>query len=312
MELRQLRYFVAVAEELHYGRAAKRVHISGPALSQQIITLERELGAELFIRDRRSVALTGAGRSLLEDARRILALADDARRRLRHAAAEKTPLRLGYVSWLPEDIAALLAPAASVRIDEWVLPSHAQADRVADGGLDLALTWVDTSDTETREITAHLVRAEPLNAVAPGAGAQPVPATDVAVLVDSDQATWSSWNRYAGEFAEATRARVVNIEDGGVTGDAFYAHVRRLRAPVLASPKRHTSVTPPRLRHRAAADPVPLWTWSLVHRRDDDRPAVAHAVESLVAFADSRGWRRPPAERWWAPADDPHRGTLNA
>src|SRR3954470_22013994 len=133
MELRQLRYFVAVAEELHYGRAAKRVHISGPALSQQIITLERELGAELFIRDRRSVALTGAGRSLLEDARRILALADDARRRLRHAAAEKTPLRLGYVSWLPEDITALLAPAASVRIDEWVLPSHAQADRVADG-----------------------------------------------------------------------------------------------------------------------------------------------------------------------------------
>jgi DNA-binding transcriptional LysR family regulator len=312
MELRQLRYFVAVAEELHYGRAAERVHISGPALSQQIIALERELGAELFIRDRRSVALTEAGRSLLEDARRILALADDARRRLRHAAAETTPLRLGYVSWLPEDIAALLAPAASVRIDEWVLPSHAQADRVAEGGLDLALTWVDTSDTETRGLTAHLVRAEPLNAVAPGAAAQPVSAADVAVLVDSDQATWSSWNRYAVEFAAETRARVVNIDDGGITGDAFYAHVRRLRAPVLASPKRHTSATPPRLGHCGVADPVPLWTWSLVHRRDDDRPSVAHVVESLVAFADSRGWRRPPAERWWAPADDPHRGTLGA
>jgi hypothetical protein len=122
MELRQLRYFVAVAEELHYGRAAERLHISGPALSQQIIALERELGVDLFVRDRRSVALTEAGRSLLDDARRMLALAEDARQRLHRTAAETTPLRIGYVSWLPDDIAALLAPTAPLRVDEWVCP----------------------------------------------------------------------------------------------------------------------------------------------------------------------------------------------
>src|ERR1700761_368278 len=155
MELRQLRYFVAVAEELHYGRAAERLHISGPALSQQIIALERELGAELFVRDRRSVALTEAGRSLLDDARRMLALAEDARQRLRRTAAETAPLRMGYVSWLPEDMAAILAPTVAVRVDEWVLPSHAQADRVAEGSIDLALAWVDRRDTETRGLTAH-------------------------------------------------------------------------------------------------------------------------------------------------------------
>ena len=119
------------------------MHISSPALSQQIIALERELGAELFVRDRRSVQLTEAGRSLLDDARRMLALAEDARQRLRRKAAQTTPLRMGYVSWLPEDITALLAPTAAVRVDEWVLPSHAQADRVAEGSLDLALAWVD-------------------------------------------------------------------------------------------------------------------------------------------------------------------------
>ena len=309
MELRQLRYFVAVAEELHYGRAAERLHISSPALSQQIIALERELGAELFVRDRRSVRLTEAGRSLLEDARRMLALAEDARQRLRHKAAETTALRMGYVSWLPEAITALLAPTAAVRVDEWVLPSHAQADRVADGSLDLALAWVDNSGAQTRGLRAHLIRAEPLHAVGPGA-AEPVPAAGVTVLVDSGNPTWSSWNRFANEFAADAGARVVKIDDGGITGDAFYAHVRRLRVPVLESPKRHTSATPPSLGQCRVTDPVPVWTWSLLHRAGDDRPAVGHVVESVVAFAESKTWRTAPACRWWVPADDPHRTIL--
>jgi DNA-binding transcriptional LysR family regulator len=311
MELRQLRYFVAVAEELHFGRAAQRVHISGPALSQQIIALERELGTDLFVRDRRSVRLNEAGRSLLADARRILALADDAKQRLQRAAALSTPVRLGYVSWLPDDINSMVGTAVALRIDEWVLPSHVQADRVAEGTLDVALAWVTAEDVERRGLTAHLLRVEPLQAVLPAmSSTETIAAHNVTVLVDADESAWSSWNRFAEEFAANTGARIVRIDDGGIAGDAFYVHVRKLGAAVLASPKRHTAVTPPSLGQRPVADPVPLWTWSLLHRHDDDRASVRGVVDSLMAVARSRDWLVAPTEPWWTPSDDPHRGIL--
>jgi DNA-binding transcriptional LysR family regulator len=311
VELRQLRYFVAVAEELHFGRAAQRVHISGPALSQQIIALERELGTELFVRDRRSVRLSEAGRTLLDDARRILSLADDAKHRVRHAAAQSTPVRLGYVSWLPDDLGALVGSRAALRIDEWVLPSHAQADRVAEGTLDVALAWVTAEQVDRLGLTAHLLRAEPLRAVLPGVSStEPVAAQQVNVLMDADESAWSSWNRFAQDFSAHTGARVVKITDGGITGDAFYAHVRKIGSPVLASPKRHTAVTPPSLGRRPVAAPVPLWTWSLLHRRDDDRSSVRGVVDSLLAFARTHDWLIPPRQPWWLPSDDPHRGVL--
>ena len=79
MEFRQLAHFVAVAEELHFTRAAARVHVVQSSLSASIHALEREMGTELFVRDSRHVTLTQAGRSLLPAARRALTAADEGR-----------------------------------------------------------------------------------------------------------------------------------------------------------------------------------------------------------------------------------------
>jgi DNA-binding transcriptional LysR family regulator len=93
VQLQQLVYFVAVAETRHFTRAAERVHVAQPSLSQQIRALERELGAELFSRARGNIALTDAGAALLPFARRILADADTAR----NDVLELAQLRRGRV-----------------------------------------------------------------------------------------------------------------------------------------------------------------------------------------------------------------------
>jgi DNA-binding transcriptional LysR family regulator len=300
VELRQLRYFVTVADELNFGRAAERLHIAGPSLSQQIKALERDLKVRLFDRDRRSVTLTASGAALLPHARALVDKADELRRRAVGLVASE-PVRIGYVNWCPTDWAERAAGVAQLRVDAWVMPSHTQAARVADGSLDLAICWVQTTDLETLSLDAHLIGVDRLYALSAGSDTSPVDAKDTLVLLDADEASWSSWNRYAEQFASDTGAATMRVDDGGVTGQEFFEHVRRLRRPVLNNPKGQNTPEPPGLVRRSVVNPVPLWTWSLVWRRDDDNAAVRAVIGEFT-----RDVPKLAEEGAWLPAEDPH------
>jgi len=144
-ELRHLRYFVAVAEELHFGRAAKRLGIAQPPLSQQIRQLEARLDVPLFTRTSRQVALTAAGEALLRGARRALAEVGLAAAAARRAATGETDaLRIAYtdsaaLSVLPGAIQRFRSALPSVHLDLVEGSTAAQIDAVARDLVDLAV-----------------------------------------------------------------------------------------------------------------------------------------------------------------------------
>src|SRR3954453_10103995 len=143
MELRHLRYFVAVAEELHFRRAAERLHVSQPPLSQQIRALERELGVTLFERNRRRVELTAAGSALLGEARGILAAVEHAvDLTQRVARGEAGALSVGFVGSamygaLPDVVREFRASRPGVELRLRELPTGAALEALAAGGIDV-------------------------------------------------------------------------------------------------------------------------------------------------------------------------------
>lgn len=146
MELRHLRYFVAVAEELNFGRAAERLHIAQPPLSRQMHDLEREIGTLLFERVPRGVELTPAGAAFLPEARLTLAQAERAQRTaLRAAGGETGRLRVGFVEAathsgiLPDVLSFFRMHLPAVGLSLFELDPMQQADAFRDGRIDLGI-----------------------------------------------------------------------------------------------------------------------------------------------------------------------------
>lgn len=171
MELRHLRYAVALADELHFARAAARLHIAQPPLSQQIKALENELGVRLFDRTSRRVGLTDAGAAFIAEARRTLASAEQAIEAARRAArAETGRLAVGYVSsasyeLLPAVLRAFRRRAPDVLLVLEEMNSSEQIRGVLAGTLDLG--FVRRPPPTDRRLADTVVRREPIVVAVP-------------------------------------------------------------------------------------------------------------------------------------------------
>jgi len=168
MELRHLRYFVAVAEELNFGRAAERLRIAQPPLSRQIRDLEREIGVALFERVPRGVELTPAGRAFLPEARLTLAQAERSQRAAQRAAqGESGRLRVGFVDAathsgiLPDVLSFFRAHLPSVGLSLFELDPLRQAEAFQEGRIDIGILHSPPLDA-VRWLRVESIYAEPV------------------------------------------------------------------------------------------------------------------------------------------------------
>lgn len=145
IELRHLRYFIAVAEELHFGRAAERLHMAQPPLSQQIRQLEEQLGFQLFYRTKRSVELTEAGQVFLRESRKLFNQLEQAIEAGRQVSrGEKGQIVIGFISSaaynvLPVILRSFRSQVPGVRLELHEMPTTEQLDWLREGKIDVGL-----------------------------------------------------------------------------------------------------------------------------------------------------------------------------
>ena len=201
LDLRKLRYFVAVAEELHFGRAAQRLYVTPAVLSRQIRKLEQEIGAPLFTRSSRRVELTDAGQQLLEEARSLLAAADAAGRRVRRAAEGVRALTVGF--FIGDPIGRLLeafrATRGDVTVDIVRIYWSDQNTVLHDGRVDVAFVHRPIDEDGLALLPLYsMPRVALLPVSHPLAGSDQLSITDLAddpvILHRGATRAWEAWH----------------------------------------------------------------------------------------------------------------------
>ena len=303
MEVHQLRCFVAVAEESHFGRAADRLHLTPSPVSRAVRDLERELGAELFVRRYHQVELTPLGRDLLPQARDLLAGLDDLKRRGRTAAdAAPRVLHVGGTYMAPpalfDRVVALAEDVAGGRpVDIFEAPSSELIPDVESGAIEIALVHLPVDATRLDSLTIgryrFLVAMRSDDPLATAAELKLADLTDRTLIETSPKVHPLAMNRMHNRLQGAGITKFDQLPENDLALVA--SHVRRSRSVALTlSP---STGGPARVFDDPAFTLVPLreegldFTVGVVWRRDR---AAAEPDVAALAEAMRGTWRDGP------------------
>ncbi|KVO80729.1 LysR family transcriptional regulator [Burkholderia ubonensis] len=300
-DLRQWRYFVTVAEERHFGRAAARLSMTQPPLSQAIRALEDLLGVALFVRTKRSVALTAVGAALLPDVRKLLEAADALPPRAQSLARGETgSLALAFVSTadyglLPSLLRAFGARYPQVRLQLEEATSDVQIEELAAGRIDAGLIIPPVPPRHAAELSYLPVVREPLVLAMPAAAAPadapedvPVRLADVAALplvIFPRRLAPGFYDIIAGCYGAA-----------GATPRIGQEAIQMQTIVSLVSAGMGVALVPQSLRnlrrtgvvYRPLADGAPVVETGLVWRTGDVSPVLAGFIDIVRAQAFGR------------------------
>jgi DNA-binding transcriptional LysR family regulator len=295
MELRQLRYFVTLSEELHFGRAAAREHIVQSALSQQVQRLERELGVRLVERSTHHVSLTPAGVVFLAEARQILAHADRAAVAARNATGASPALRVGIIDASYDSMPQILHeaqarhPGLVIHQVEASVPEQYQ--QLTEGRLDVG---IGRTTLAPPQIASYLFRHDPLGVLVPRghrlAALEGVPVAVLATepLLLAEEARAPEFNQFTVEMCRAA----------GFTPTIYDGTVESIRAAAsLVAQGRCLYCVPssciaalPGTTWRPLTEPASYYPWSVLWRAAETSGHVRDIVSCARAMSRRLGW----------------------
>jgi DNA-binding transcriptional LysR family regulator len=295
MELRQLRYFVTLAEELHFGRAAEREHIVQSALSQQLQRLERELGVRLLDRSTHHVSVTAAGAVFLTEARQILVRADRAAGAARNAASAAATLRVGIIDAsydsMPQILHEVQARYPSLVIHQVEASVPRQFQQLSDGRLDVGIGRATLAPSG---VASLLFRQDPLGVLIP-AGHRFARLDAVPVQVLAEEPLLLAEEAQAPEFNQFT---VEMCRSAGFTPAVYAGTVQSIRAAAdLVAQGRCLYCVPasciaalPGTTWRPLTDPASSYPWSVLWRAGETSSHVRAIVSCARAMSHQLSW----------------------
>jgi len=313
LDLRLVRYFVAVADELHFGRAAANLFMSQPALSKQIRRLEDDVGFALFVRNSRHVTLTPRGEQFLVDARQLLATAN---RMVR--APDADVVRMAHIFELDTGrrvVDAVVDAFPDIRVVESSMDSVHQLEALVSGRLDVAILRVTSSMTD-RYPTGwdyRLLRLEPFWLVGrPGdrpADSASLSDRPLEVFADGpDSPQFNAHGEYMSALEKRTGIELSWLGNPGTFENCF-AVMSRHREPAYllefeGYARRYPSRGLPVFRPRELQ---PVYPWSIAWRTEPLTDAVASFLRTALGLSRRLGCTlgAPGVAPLWVPAEDP-------